>query len=455
MSSRVAIVSADGHVGCPPGGYRDYIDPEYRHLLDELGEEQQVATSMMGVLHQIPADSVEVVDPRGIRQGQPWEVGWDLSRRLTELDKEGIAAEFVINGSGDAVPFFSWANKPRPADVRSAGARAYNRWVADLVTDSKGRLFANAEVDQRTDRETSTRELKWIAEHGFVSVTVPGIVHDPSHPPLCSREYDWFWAACADLNLNLNLHAGWGMAQGLPFEGMKAAMTGMLSLENFDFSEADEQLKALDGDNVDSPFALDMGPRQAMWQLMLGGVFDRYPSLTLVLTEVRADWLPPTLAYLDRRFAEHKAPVALSPSEYFARNCVATPSAPHRAEIAMRHQIGVDRLLFGADLPHPESTWPNTREWIRDVMQGVPQEEAQKILSGNAIRVYGLDADAIDRVAQRIGPRPEEIFGESHLDDRLIAHFHQRAGYEKPAETVDVGKIQERLATDFTAVRQR
>jgi len=32
-----------------------------------------------------------------------------------------------------------------------------------------------------------------------------------------------------------------------------------------------------------------------MWQLMLGGVFDRHPNLKLMMTEVRADWIPATL----------------------------------------------------------------------------------------------------------------------------------------------------------------
>ena len=31
--------------------------------------------------------------------------------------------------------------------------------------------------------------------------------------------------------------------------------------------------------------------RRLVWQLMLAGVFDRYPSLRVVLTEIRADWV--------------------------------------------------------------------------------------------------------------------------------------------------------------------
>ena len=56
-----------------------------------------------------------------------------------------------------------------------------------------------------------------------------------------------------------------------------------------------------------SDFFSHLGHRQAMWQMMLGGVFDRHPKLKLMLTEVRADWIPATLQYLDRVFEEHRA----------------------------------------------------------------------------------------------------------------------------------------------------
>ena len=31
---RYLVLSSDGHVGLPPGGYRDYLDPKYRETFD-------------------------------------------------------------------------------------------------------------------------------------------------------------------------------------------------------------------------------------------------------------------------------------------------------------------------------------------------------------------------------------------------------------------------------------
>jgi energy-coupling factor transporter ATP-binding protein EcfA2 len=37
------------------------------------------------------------------------------------------------------------------------------------------------------------------------------------------------------------------------------------------------------------------------------------------------------------------------------------------------------------DYPHPEGTWPNTHDWIRDAFGDVPVDEARLILGENAI----------------------------------------------------------------------
>jgi hypothetical protein len=122
------------------------------------------------------------------------------------------------------------------------------------------------------------------------------------------------------------------------------------------------------------------------------------------MTEIRADWVPATLATLDQLAAEAGAPLAMKPSEYYRRNCAVAPSSTHRAEVEMRHEIGLEQMIFGMDYPHHEGTWPNTRAWIQAAFAGVPEHEARLILGENAIRFYGLDRDHLARVAARMSP---------------------------------------------------
>ena len=103
----------------------------------------------------------------------------------------------------------------------------------------------------------------------------------------------------------------------------------------------------------------------------------------------------------------------------------------------MRHEIGVDRLMFGTDYPHPEGTWPNTQQWIRHAFAGVPEAEARAILGENTIRCYGLDRARLEAVARRIGPDPASLLATGDVDERLLTQFHHRAGYLRPKEHVD------------------
>ena len=174
-----------------------------------------------------------------------------------------------------------------------------------------------------------------------------------------------------------------------------------------------------------------------MWQLMLGGVFDRHPDLHLMMTEVRADWLPATLRHLDEVYAKHQDVIdsRRSPSEWWHSNCLAGVSFMHKCEVGLRHDIGVDRMAFGRDYPHAEGTWPNTIDYLRDLFAGIPEDDVRQILGGNAIRFFGLDVATLDAIAERIGPSLERITGGADdIDPALIAHFDARSGYLKSAE---------------------
>jgi hypothetical protein len=104
----------------------------------------------------------------------------------------------------------------------------------------------------------------------------------------------------------------------------------------------------------------------------------------------------------------------------------------------MRHEIGIETINFGRDFPHPEGTWPHTREWLRDAFAGIPERDARLLLGENLIRFLGLDAERLAEIAQRIGPTVAEITrGDRDVPAALIDSFDQRGGYLKPAEGAD------------------
>jgi predicted TIM-barrel fold metal-dependent hydrolase len=48
--------------------------------------------------------------------------------------------------------------------------------------------------------------------------------------------------------------------------------------------------------------------------------------------------------------------------------------------------------MWGSDYPHSESTFPQSRKILSEILAGVPADEQAKIAAGNTARVYNFDA---------------------------------------------------------------
>ena len=107
----------------------------------------------------------------------------------------------------------------------------------------------------------------------------------------------------------------------------------------------------------------------------------------------------------------------MKPSEYIDRNCFFAASTPGVEDIGRRHQVGIGNFLWGNDFPHPEGTFPYTRELVRRRFQDVPRDEAARILGLNAAELYGIDTAALAPLVERIGPLVDEIHGDTPLQE--------------------------------------
>src|SRR5262249_45083753 len=160
-------------------------------------------------------------------------------------------------------------------------------------------------------------------------------------PPLYDASYDPFWSRCEDLGIAVVVHAGYGSEQCEFVDKIRELERNMLAAGRSDL--LNEIIN-----NQEGFFSLDLRPRRAMWQMMLGGVFDRHPRLRLLLAEIRADWLPATLAHLDEVFERSRdsLPAERRPSEVWRAQGLTAVSFVHKAEVEMRHEIGVETITF-------------------------------------------------------------------------------------------------------------
>ncbi|HMC03735.1 MAG TPA: amidohydrolase family protein, partial [Cellulomonadaceae bacterium] len=205
--------------------------------------------------------------------------------------------------------------------------------------------------------------------------------------------YDPLWSVCEELEVPVTHHSG----QGSPDYGRSDAASVMWLVETQWFSHR--------------PF----------WQLIMGGVFERHPNLTFVVTEQGCSWIPDTLRMLDGYHAQMASGrvgelkytedqrLSLTPSEYFARNCYVGVSFPSPTESRAMRTVGLDRVMWGSDYPHNESTYPHTVAGLRRAFADWDPVEVRQVTSENAARIYGFDLDALSPLAVDVGPSVEEV----------------------------------------------
>jgi hypothetical protein len=68
-----------------------------------------------------------------------------------------------------------------------------------------------------------------------------------------------------------------------------------------------------------------------------------------------------------------------------------------------------------ADYPHPEGSWPHTRDRLESDFQEVSIEDTRLILGLNAVECYDLDLPALKEIASRVGPTPEQLHQDPSL----------------------------------------
>ena len=378
------VISADCHGGADIADYRPYL--EARHLED---------FDAWAATFDNPYDDLEGDD--GARN-------WDSSRRLREMEADGVVAEVLFPNT--IPPFFpksSLVGQPPGAEAgdlerRWAGLRAHNRWLADFCADAPGRRAGIAQI-MLHDVDGAVDEIRWAADHGLTGgVLLPGAPPGSGLPPLYAPDYEPIWSVCEEVGLPVNTHSG----SAAPDYGDYDAAKAMFLLE------------------------VTWWAHRTLWHLLFSGVMERHPDLHFVFTEQGTAWVPDELTRLDyyharlrgvggaagsqeAKFGASTHELALKPSEYFARQCHVGSSFIRRPEVDARHRVGVDRIMWGSDFPHLEGCWPFSRTHLRMAFAGVPEDEVRAMVGANAAALYGLDLDALAPLAARFGPSPAEV----------------------------------------------
>ena len=137
-----------------------------------------------------------------------------------------------------------------------------------------------------------------------------------------------------------------------------------------------------------------MTPAQIIPQLIFSGVTERFPNLKVVFAEAGIGGLNYVLAACDHEWeARHLWTEGMTarPSETVRRQMFVNFWFEEEG-IKLRHDIGIDNIMWESDLPHVASYYPHSRDEVERVLAGVPAEDRPKLLYENALRVYQVKA---------------------------------------------------------------
>jgi predicted TIM-barrel fold metal-dependent hydrolase len=323
----------------------------------------------------------------------------DSDARLRDYDRDGVAAGVLFHNSlnGQTMPFLPMLAGPSGSDLdlRAEGLEIYNRWLIDFVAHAPDRHVGLAQLPM-WDIAAASAALERAADGGLQAVNFPAM-QEGLIPEYNDRAWDPFWSMCAERSMPLVTHVGGG--------------------SNARYS----------GPETMALIAMETGgwiARRAIWWLIFGGVFERHPSLKLVITETPGYWWADTAGELDsiydmvgvkgrERFPAFSEQVPRRPSEYMATNVYFGASFAAPFEVAAAVEAGTDtHLMWGSDYPHPEGTFVYqeggdlesvTRLSMRNTFCDVPPDATRRMLGENAVEVFRLDRSALLGVAARIG----------------------------------------------------
>jgi predicted TIM-barrel fold metal-dependent hydrolase len=373
------ILSSDSHVFEPPDLWSTRIDRAFRDRAprieridgaDEIVIESDQVLSGIGLISNAGArfDAPETISGRGRFEDVP-RGGYDPQQHLSDMRLDGVAGEVLYPSQG----LFYFRIKDTP--LMSAIFRAYNDWLAEFCRTDPARLKGIAMVNVDDVAEGIT-ELERCARMGLAGAMITEYPLD--HRRYDQPDYEPFWAAAESLGMPLSLHTATRREGKIRGAGAKTLR------------------------DATSRSTKAFYPAMSMCDMIFSGVFERHPRLTLAIVEFELSWAPNVLAAMDYTYRErheeafHRFKGDMRPSDFFHRNVVLS-FQEDAIGIRLRDVIGVDNMMWGSDYPHSESTFPQSRKILAEILSGVPGDEQAKIVGGTTARVYGFDAARLGR----------------------------------------------------------
>jgi predicted TIM-barrel fold metal-dependent hydrolase len=352
MSER--LISSDSHVQTTHEAVKRHLAGKFHDEYDAVvGAEQRAMAEKFGKERMAAARRFTHE-----AWGRPGH--YDPRERLLDMDRDGVDAEVLYCEVGA----FRIYHKMK--DCWRQAFAAFNDTLVEFASANPRRLLVSYQIPL-IEIDYAVAEVERLAREGARSIQLPAFPADLGLPDYHDPRYAPLWSILQETGIPISHHLEVKSALGevylrdpTPQKGIHNSLPCTALAETLGF-----------------------------W--ILTGTLERFPRLKIVLVEPGLAWIPFQLDVLDS-FA--RGPYDFPgmkelPSFYFHRNFFLTFVDDARG-VAMRHDIGLDNIMWSTDYPHPATSWPHSREIVDRQFQGVPPAERRQMVCGNAARVYGL-----------------------------------------------------------------
>jgi uncharacterized protein len=389
MARNYRYISADSHFESPPEQWKHRVAKQYR---DRAPRRIKLANGRDALLLEgkpliyggtslYGGRSPETFDPTQLDYQHTPGCG-SAEQRLREQDQDGIDAEvlFALDVRNPAI---------RDKAAFLAVIQGFNDYFAEeYCAVDRDRLIGVAVLPNIGAAE-DIAEMERCKRMGLKPVWLSTFPSGQNYP---MPEDDRFWAAALDLEMPVIVHTSF------------PAKVVSRETRLFKYPREPEGEARPPTDFVQR-FARQ-GPHHSgsveASQLVISGVFDRLPKLQIYWAENNVGWLPYFYEQIDHEYTINRfwaerqlglPKLKYLPSEYLKEHAHWGFFEDH-VGVKLRHEVGVDRMMWSTDFPHVVTRWPNSLQTLESQMAGVSREERWKMVAGNAIKFFRLDHEA-------------------------------------------------------------
>lgn len=283
----------------------------------------------------------------------------DMARRPAVLDQMGIKRQLVfptfalaaVIMACDPDAHLQFGYDPATIDRMDFARRAidsHNRWAGRMAREVDTDRLRVVGVGYAETAAQLISQTEAMIDDGIRAIWIPGALPPGGLSP-ADKELDPFWKACADANVSVTLHIG----------------TEFSFVRTHAWSRGVPEFVPANTSSIEFPIEPYRGATMHFTQenflvaMILGGVFERFPTLRFGVIECAAHWVGPLAESIDiwgEEFARRLTKtLSMRPSEYLARNVRVNP---YVFEPVDRYYDRYPELgsvyCYSSDFPHRE-----------------------------------------------------------------------------------------------------